>query len=292
MTVLEASVRHGLQHVHACGGEGRCTTCRVEVLEGLDHCSPMSPEEREVLSLAGFGDRIRLGCLMRPTGDIKVRLVVREDAESPALRPEGMAREREVAVLFSDVRGFTTFAEQHLAFDVLHLLNRYFDRLGTIVDLHSGQVIAFLGDGMVCLFEHVNERVSARSATQCALQMLKSAELFAQYAQEHFKFELQVGIGIAWGHAVIGQVGYYNYTHLNVVGDVVNTASRVQDATKETGARLLVTEGIRRLTENRFRFGKEHTLELRGKEGQHQLHEVLGEKTRVRKRAGQSKNQP
>jgi adenylate cyclase len=114
--------------------------------------------------------------------------------------------------------------------------------------------------------------------------MLKAADAFSRYATEHFGFPVETGIGIAWGHAVIGDVGYYRNSRLNCIGDVVNTASRVQDATKEMGARLLVTQGIRGLTGGHFEFGREFICELRGKEGEHCLYEVLGERPRRRKK--------
>jgi adenylate cyclase len=193
----------------------------------------------------------------------------------PELRAEGQAHEREAAVLFVDIRGFTTFAEQRLAFDVLHLLNRYFDRMGTVLELNRGQVIAFLGDGMVCFFDDPDERRAAENAVRCGVQMLAAADTFSRYCEEQFQFTLRIGVGIAWGKAVIGQVGYYNRSSLNVIGDVVNTASRVQDAVKETSCRLLVTEQIRELVGDRFELGGQFSVELRGKGGTHRLYEVL-----------------
>jgi adenylate cyclase len=282
MTVLEASMQHGLDHRAACGAQMRCTTCRVEILEGVDNCPPMKDSEREVLTQAGFRANIRLGCTLAPTGDIKIRLLVREQIHKEDLRPEGMAREQEVAVLFADIRNFTAFSERHLAFDVLHLLNRYFDRMGTIIDFNRGEVIAFLGDGIVCMFDDNDPREAATSSTRCGLQMLKAAHAFSLYASEHFGFDVQIGIGIAWGPAVIGEVGYYRNSRLNCIGDVVNTASRVQDATKEHGAHLLVTAGIRGMVGDRFELGREFTCELRGKAGEHRLHEVVGEKKQRR----------
>ena len=82
---------------------------------------------------------------------------------------------------------------------------------------------------------------------------------------------------------MIGEVGYYRNTRLNCIGDVVNTAARVQDATKEYSAPLLVTEPIRVLVEQGFEFGRGFTCELRGKEGEYMLHEVLGEAIRKRR---------
>ncbi|MEX2237032.1 MAG: adenylate/guanylate cyclase domain-containing protein [Dehalococcoidia bacterium] len=274
MSVLDASIQHGLQHMHACGGQARCTTCRVEVLAGQENCPPRAEAEAQVLKISRFGEDVRLACQLVPHGDVTVRrLLAQKGAE---LRPEGLAREREVAILFSDIRGFTNFAQQRLAFDVLHLLNRYFDRMGTVVELNHGQVIAFLGDGMACLFEDLDRRHAAEHAVNCALQMLATAEAFDAFSQEQFEFPLRIGIGIAWGHAVIGQVGYYNKSSLNVIGDVVNTASRVQDAVKETGTRFLVTDDVKTLLDDSFAFGGQFGVELKGKDGVHQLHEVLG----------------
>lgn len=282
VTVLEASIQHGLDHRHACGAQVRCTTCRVEILEGAENCPPMKDSEREVLEAGGFGPNIRLGCSLAPKGDIKIRLLVREQINKEDMRTEGMAREREVAVLFADIRNFTTFSERHLPFDVLHLLNRYFDRVGTIVDFNQGEVIAFLGDGLVCMFEDADPTRAAASSVRCGLQMLKAAQAFCRYSGEHFGFQTEIGIGIAWGHAVIGEVGYYRNSRTNCIGDVVNTASRVQDATKEHDARLLVTQRLRELVGDRFTFGREFHCELRGKAGEHRLHEVVGEKKQRR----------
>lgn len=286
MTILEASLQHGLDHRAACGAQVRCTTCRVEVLEGLERCPPMDDDEREILEQGGFGPNVRLGCCMAPTGDVRVRLLVRERITKADLRPEGMAREREVAVLFADIRNFTAFSERRLAFDVLHLLNRYFDRMGTIIDFNRGEVIAFLGDGIVCMFDDPQPQAAATSAVRCAVQMVKAASVFSRYSTEHFDFAVDIGIGIAWGRAVIGEVGYYRNMRVNCIGDVVNTASRVQDATKELGAPLLVTGAVCELVGARFEFGREFRCELRGKEGEHSLHEVVGER-KVRRRRGE-----
>ncbi len=283
MTILEASLQHGLDHRAACGADVRCTTCRVEVLEGAENCSPVTRDEQDILKAFGYGEGVRLGCVVQPRGDIKIRLLVRERWAKQDLRPEGMAREREVAVLFADIRNFTTFSEQRLAFDVLHLLNRYFDRMGTIIDANRGEVIAFLGDGIVAFFEDADPKRAALAAIRCATEMLKGARTFSRYAQDYFDFEVEVGIGVAFGPAVIGEVGYYRNTSLNCVGDVVNTASRVQDATKEHNVSLLVTDPVRELVKSEFGIGKQFSCDLRGKEGQHLLHEVVGARARRRK---------
>jgi len=274
-TILEASIRSGIDHRHACGGNARCSTCRIEVLEGLEHCPEPRLNERVVLAIHRLGPPVRLACQLRPEGDVTVRVLLRESRQPvPVSLAEGLAQEREVAVLFSDVRDFTPFAERHLPFDVLHLLNRYFDRMGTIVEAHQGQVVSFQGDGMMTLFAAGGD-TAAVAAVQCGLEMLEACRGLSGYSKEHFDFEFRAGIGIDFGRAVVGQVGYYRNTHLSAIGDVVNTASRVQALAKETGAPLLITEPVRERVQDCFRIGREFSVDLRGKAGQHKVYEVL-----------------
>ncbi len=278
-SVLEGSVRYGVDHMHACGGAARCTTCRIEVLDGLEHCPAPNERERDVSAINGICSPVRLACQLRPTGDITVRVLMQEHREEPTLRTEGDARELQVAVLFADIRGFTTFAENRLPFDVLHVLNRYFDRMGTIVELHGGRVMSFQGDGMMCLFGLAGDAQGAAvSAAETSLSMLEAAGVQAAYCADHFEFELAIGIGIDFGRAVIGEVGYYRNSQLNAIGDVVNTAARVQDFTKETGCAVLATKAVRDRVRERFRFGREFSVEMRGKRGQHRLYELVGDR--------------
>ena len=226
---------------------------------------------------------------MRPKGDITVRVLLRESEHpTPPSLATGLAQEREVAVLFSDIRDFTTFAEGQLPFDVLHLLNRYFDRMGTIIENHQGHIVSFQGDGMMILFP-AGGGGSAVASVHCGLDMLEARLALNDYSIEHFGFELRMGIGIDFGRALVGQMGYYRNTQLNAIGDVVNTASRVQGLTKEFGANLLVTEPIRERVHDRFQIGREFSADLRGKAGHHNVYEVVAEKQRGgerRKRPG------
>ena len=277
-SVLDVSIRHGIEHRNACGGDCRCSTCRVEVVEGIEHCPEARPNECEILAINGLGTSIRLACQLQPRGDITVRVLLRDiDVTLPPALGQGMAREQDLAVLFSDIRNFTPFAEQQLPFDVLHLLNRYFDRVGTIIEKFHGHIVSYQGDGIMTLFPAGGD-TSALAAVHCGLEMLQACDGLRDYALEHFDFELRIGVGIDYGRALVGQIGYYRNTQLNAIGDVVNTASRVQDLTKETGTNLLVTEAVRERLRDRFALGRTITKSIRGKTGRHTLHEVLGSK--------------
>lgn len=277
-SILEASLSHGVEHMHACGGSARCTTCRVEVIDGIEHCPVPNDKERDVTALNGIRAPVRLACQLRPVGDVTIRLLLHSSGEAPPLDAEGDARELAVAVLFADIRGFTAFAERSLPFDVVHVLNRHFDYMGTLVELAGGRVISFQGDGMMCVFGLAGEADdAASSAAVTAVRMLDAVRTQASYCTDHFQFPLAVGIGIDFGDAVVGNVGYYRDARLNVIGDVVNTAARVQDLTKEMDAAILMTHPVRVRVEGVVQIGRSFTAEIRGKRGRHRLYEVLRE---------------
>jgi class 3 adenylate cyclase/nitrite reductase/ring-hydroxylating ferredoxin subunit len=276
MSVLEASVRHRVDHMHACGGSARCTTCRIEVLEGIEHCPPPGADEREVLEMNGLGQNVRLACQLRPTGDITIRVLIQERrGHRPRVGERGI-QEVDVAMLFADIRGFTSFAERQLPFDVLHILNRYFDRMGGIVEMHGGGVLSFQGDGIMCIFGLGGEGDAAAGlAVHAAIDMMEAAQAQSAYCSDHFGAELKVGIGIDFGRAVIGEMGYHRNSQLNAIGDVVNTAARLQDLTKEFGSDILISDAVAERARGSATLGRTFTTAIRGKSGEHLVHEVL-----------------
>src|SRR5271166_3728351 len=135
-SVLEASRLLGVPHASICGGRGRCTTCRIRVSAPADSLPAPGAEELRALRRVGAGPGVRLACQLRPLGAIAVAPLL--DAGLPArelLRfrsPQTLGAERGVAVLFADLRDFTRLTEHRLPFDVVYLLNRYFQAMGEV----------------------------------------------------------------------------------------------------------------------------------------------------------------
>src|SRR5215813_7898710 len=125
-TVLEASQHARIPHASVCGGRGRCSTCRIRVVRGLEFLSPGSAEERRVLTSVGAPPNVRLACQVRPTRDLSVIPLLPADAQARDgfAQPGYLAgQEQEITVLFADIRGFTRIAEYKLPYDVVFLLN-------------------------------------------------------------------------------------------------------------------------------------------------------------------------
>ncbi len=155
LSVLEASRLAGIPHASVCGGRGRCSTCRVRVEGDAASLPAAAAEELRVLERVGAAPDVRLACQLRPRGDIRVTPLLPATAQAR----DGFARpgylygsEREIAILFADLRAFTKLSEGKLPYDLVFLLNRYFAEMGHAVEEAGGHIDKFIGDGIMALF--------------------------------------------------------------------------------------------------------------------------------------------
>ncbi len=165
-----------------------------------------------------------------------------------------------VTILFVDIRGFTSFADRSTAREAVAYLNEFFGLVVPILTRHGGHANKLLGDGLLGVFG-VPERFPdhADRALAAAEDMLGSVE--SQFAER-----CRIGIGINSGLVLVGTVGGGGLTEYGVIGDPVNVAARVQDATRELGETLLLTEATRCLLEDSETGLKAHgSLRLKGK---------------------------
>jgi adenylate cyclase len=154
-SVLEASRLAGIPHASVCGGRGRCSTCRVRVRGDPDALGPPVEDEQRVLRRIGATSDVRLACQLRPRGQLEVvpLLPPLARAADGRLRVDlTLGSEREIAILFADIRGFTALSEDRLPYDVVFVLNRYFAMIARAVEAAGGRVDKFIGDGVMALF--------------------------------------------------------------------------------------------------------------------------------------------
>jgi adenylate cyclase len=284
-TILQAALRAGIKLTHACGSNARCSTCRTAILEGLENCSPRTEAEEAIASHLQFKPMIRLACQTRVTGNTIVRRLVLDD-EDEELAVESMSdesveaagEERQVAILFADIRGFTTFAEKLLPYDVIHALNRYYYQIGRIIHRHGGVVDNYMGDGILSVFGlEETERVVSR-ALQSGLEMLQAVEAMKPYFEAIHGRSFDVGVGLHYGAVVVGSIGWGIGKRRTIVGDAVNFASRVEAANKNAGTNFLISEDAYRQAGHEVEVNQCPPWEIRGKTGVYQLYEVVGAK--------------
>lgn len=281
-TILDSSLKSGIQHVHVCGGYARCSTCRVLVLKGLENCRERNNLERTLADRLNFSPNIRLACQTTLNGDITVRRLVL-DAEDITLtsqlqngapRQTFVGQEQEVAILFADIRGFTTFAESQLPYDVVHALNRYFFEMGEVISRNGGYIDNYMGDGLMALFG-VDEGTDAPlRAVKAGYEMVQAMEHLKPYMMATYKTELEIGVGIHYGTVVVGSIGSASHKKITAIGDAVNLASRIESANKEVKTRLLISEDVHHYVQDVVTTGKEASIMLKGKSGEYRLFEV------------------
>ncbi|WP_299724116.1 adenylate/guanylate cyclase domain-containing protein [uncultured Tateyamaria sp.] len=240
-TLLETSRANGVAHTALCGGRGRCTTCRVIVEEGLDDLPPPSEAERRTLAAVGAPPGARLACQMRPNGPVSVFRVFAPDGKrSRAHASQG--KEAQLAVLFLDMRGFTARTDGQLPYDVVFLLNRFFDEIVPPILKAGGTVDKYMGDGLMAVFETDTPETSARAAITAVEGIGHALERFNKTLADEGAAPVAIGIGVHLGNVVLGEIGAAGQAPRTLIGDTVNTASRLEGGTKELQVQALISQ--------------------------------------------------
>jgi adenylate cyclase len=272
LSILEMSRLAGIPHASVCGGRGRCSTCRVRI-GGPDRARlpPPSPEEQKVLARIGAPANVRLACQLRPpAGRYRVTPLLPAGAgpvEAYRRQPQAHGGERYVAILFADIRGFTSISEGKLPYDVVFLLNRYFRATGQAIEAAGGRVDKFIGDGVMAIFGLNSEpQLACRQALDAARRMALALDDLNEALSGDLDQPLRIGIGVHSGPTIVGEMGYQRATQLTAIGDTVNTASRLETLTKEFGVELVVSQELLDRAGIDLAAYDQHDVEIRGRQ--------------------------
>ena len=170
--------------------------------------------------------------------------------------------EVELSILFMDIRDFTTYAEEAEPQEVVARLNDLYGRIVPVIQRHEGHANKFIGDGLLAVFGAPNRLTDhADRAVRAGLEIAASV-------REHYHGDLRVGVGINSGRVVAGTIGGGGRLDFTVFGDVVNTAARVEGATRQTNDDILITAETKRRLSDGAGWQERPAMELKGKSEQ------------------------
>ena len=153
----------------------------------------------------------------------------------------GNVTEEELTILFCDIRGFTAIAESQEARETFEWLNAFFTKMNDCITSHGGFIDKYLGDAIMSVFD--KPKSHAMDAIEAAVAMQESLQKFNATRQKYnLENPLNIGTGINTGIGMIGTLGSDRRMDSTVIGDVVNTASRLENLTKIYGCQIIVSE--------------------------------------------------
>ncbi|MCT7966100.1 GAF domain-containing protein [Laspinema sp. D1] len=236
--------------------------------------------------------------LTNPEGGVRGGLVVLEDISrekrmkttmyrymTPGVAERVMAlgedalmvgERKEVTILFSDIRGYTTLTENLEAAEVVSLLNNYFETMVEAVFNCDGTLDKFIGDALMAVFgAPLPLKDHAWKAVQSALDMRRRLDEFNRHQKEH---NIRIGIGISSGEVVSGNIGSQKRMDYTVIGDGVNLSARLESVTKEYKCDIIISEFTYQLCSDRIWVRELDKIRVKGKNQAVGIYELIGDR--------------
>jgi len=267
-SILEAIRDAGIPHASVCGGRARCTTCRVRVGEGLEALPPPRPAEAKALARIEAPPNVRLACQCRPRENVAVTPLLPAGAGAALARRPGspQGRERRIVAMFVDLRESTRMAEGRLPYDVVFLMNQFFDEMYQALQATKGYYAQFRGDGLLALYGLQSELEQAcREALAGAAEMQRRLERLNASLADDLAEPLRIGIGVHAGVAIVGTMGPPDAPIRSAIGDNINIAARLEGMTKAYRCTLVVSEDTLRAAGIDPRGAPLHRVRVRGR---------------------------
>ena len=195
--------------------------------------------------------------------------------------PQLGGEEYQVTVLFSDIRNFTTISEKLTPSEVVEMLNSYLSRVCEPVLAQGGMINKFIGDAVMAVFgAPASFPDHGERAVRAALAMKQTAEEFRIWMQERFPDkdlpEFRIGIGLHSGEALAGNIGSTQRMEYTVIGDTVNTASRLESASKELKWIIVASAATINAAHNIVLTDGHDTIHVKGREQMVEVFEIVG----------------
>ncbi len=160
----------------------------------------------------------------------------------------GECIEKNISVLFSDIRSFTNFSEDMTPQELFNFLNSYLKRMNEVIHRNNGFIDKFIGDGIMALFDH--PQVNANNSVHSAISMIDAVNTYNQKLSTHNYDPISIGIGIHTGSVMMGTIGSHERMDTTVLGDAVNLAARLESLTKYYNSQIIISSETYQLIEH------------------------------------------
>ena len=174
--------------------------------------------------------------------------------------------EKEITVFFSDIRGFTTLSEKITPRELVEILNKYFTAMTGEIFKNKGVLDKFIGDAIMAFWgAPIDDPRQAENAILAAIGMTKKLEGLNKEFMEKWGVQINIGIGIYTGRAVVGNIGSELRFDYTVIGDTVNVAARLEGLNKEYKTQIIIGESTKNKAEDKFKFKALGSVAVKGR---------------------------
>lgn len=206
------------------------------------------------------------------------REVMEEVLSDPSKLQLGGVR-KELTVLFSDIRGFTTLSESSQPEEIVHLLNEYFTAMTDVIFEYGGTLDKFIGDAIMVIYgAPAGQKDHARRAVCTAIEMMKRLQGLREKWKQEGRKTIDIGIGINTGEMVVGNMGSAQRMDYTVIGDNVNLSSRLQGETRHYDAHIIISEATYNLVKDNIDAEFLDRVKVKGKTREVSIYKVRGYK--------------
>ncbi len=251
-TLLEISRMNRIPHASVCGGRARCSTCRVRIDDTEVPLPPPTYAEAITLGSIQAPENVRLACQLRPEGALTVTRLLRAGSTGPNAADlqemDSGGVEKRLVAFHLNMREFTELSKKKLPYDLVFILNAFFNAVGSAITTHDGFIDRCAGDGLYAVF---GQRNGAEAGCREALRASRAIDLALDHVNAVLANEiakpLRVGIGIDVGTLLLGRVGYGEAVDLTAIGPAVKSARQLEDIAKAFDCQIVMSEEVGRL---------------------------------------------
>lgn len=253
-----------------------------KIQKGENDFTPLERADEEIgylqKSFISFSKVLSERELMKSTFSRYISDYIADEILTEDLATQFLAEYRNVTILFSDIRGFTTLSETLEPKDLFDVLNHYFDQMIDIVIKNNGVINKFIGDAIMVLYNA--PRLCENADIMAIITAIEMNRRLAEFNLKHtrkYGVTLGIGVGINSGQVVAGNIGSEKRMEYTVIGDTVNVSSRLQSVAK--AGEIVISENIFKSAQYVFELSDMGEIELKGKRQPLRVYKVAGELT-------------